>query len=492
MFMLRKLINKYNSLSAPIRMSFWLLICSFLQKGIGMITTPIFTRIMEDAEFGRFSVYSSWLNVITVFTTLNISGNCFTRGLVVNDDQKEKYTSSLLGLTTLLLSFSFLFFVLFNSFIEKITGLSLFLIAMMFIEMFMTATFNFWMNRQRVEFKYRAVVIVTLIFAIIRPLAAVIAITHVDNNVQVEARVAAVAAVDVLLFSWIYIYLFLKGKQFYSKPWKESILFCIPLIPHYLSNVLLAQSDRIMIDKYCGTAEAGYYSVAYSIAMVMLIFNSAVSSSFTPWLYKKIKDNQLDRIGKISYSLLAIIAVLNFCLVAIAPELMKIMGPSSYASATWAIPPVTISVYFMFMYDLFAAFQFYYKKTKWITWATLGSALLNIVLNYYCIRLFGYVAAGYTTLICYILYGLLHYYFMKRVTREYLEGYKVYDGKVILGIGICLIVLSTIMTALYDFLAIRLVVLAAIAVATFILRKKLIGVFATLKNNNTDGGSYDT
>lgn len=480
--MLKKIVNKYNSLSAPIRMSFWLLICSFLQKGIGMITTPIFTRIMTDVEFGRFSVYSSWLNVITVFVTLNISGNCFMRGLVINDDQKEKYTSSLLGLSTILLSIYFLIFLGFSSLIEKATGLSDFLIIMMFIEMFMTATFNFWMNRQRVEFKYRAVVIVTLIFSLLRPLVAVISILHVGENYQVEARVAAIAAVDVVLFAWIYIYLFLKGRQFYSKPfWKETIVFCVPLIPHYLSNVLLAQSDRIMIDKYCGTAEAGYYSVAYSIAMVMLIFNSAVSSSFTPWLYKKIKEKDLERIGSISYSLLTIIAALNFCLVAVAPELMKIMGPSTYASATWAIPPVTISVYFMFMYDLFAAFQFYYKKTKWITWATLGSALLNIILNYFCIQAFGYIASGYTTLVCYILYGLLHYYFMKRVTREYLDGYKVYDGKVILGIGICLIVLCAIMTALYEYIIIRLIIILVLAIIAFAMRKRIVEVFSTIK-----------
>ena len=476
-------LKKYNLLSAPIKMSFWLLVCSFLQKGIGMITTPIFTRIMTDMEFGRFSVYSSWLNVITVFVTLNISGNCYIRGLVVNDDQKEKYTSSLLGLTTFLTVLSFLIYIILNSVIERMTGLNFFLVGMMFIEMIMTATFNFWINRQRVDFKYKAVVIVTLIFSVLRPLVSVFAIMNVDKNIQVEARVGAIAAVDVIMFSWIYIYLLVKGKKFYYKPyWKESLFFCIPLIPHYLSNVLLAQSDRIMINKFCGSAKAGYYSVAYSIAMVMLIFNSAVSSSFTPWLYKKIKEKKLVKIGNISYALLLMIAALNFILVAIAPELMKIMGPASYSSATWVIPPVTISVYFMFMYDLFAAFQFYYKKTRWITWATLGSAFVNIILNYIFIRLFGYVAAGYTTLICYILYGLLHYYFMKKVIKEYLDGYSVYNGKIVAGIGVCLILFSAVMTVFYDLCIVRFLVIFFIFLIAFMFKNKIIELFRIFKS----------
>ena len=83
-------IRKYNDMSAPVKMAFWFLICSFFQKGIGLITTPIFTRIMTESEFGRYSVYNSWYSIISVFVTLSISGNCFTRGLVVVDGEKKK------------------------------------------------------------------------------------------------------------------------------------------------------------------------------------------------------------------------------------------------------------------------------------------------------------------------------------------------------------------------------------------------------------------
>ena len=43
---MKKALAKYTALPIQVRASLWFLICSFLQKGISMITTPIFTRIV--------------------------------------------------------------------------------------------------------------------------------------------------------------------------------------------------------------------------------------------------------------------------------------------------------------------------------------------------------------------------------------------------------------------------------------------------------------
>ena len=112
--MLKKLILKYNNMSVPVKMAFWFLICSFVQRGIGMITTPIFTRIMTDSEFGRYSIYTSWYSIISVFVTLGIAGNCLTRGLVVAEGEKERdeLASSFYGLiVTLVIVYGLLYLV---------------------------------------------------------------------------------------------------------------------------------------------------------------------------------------------------------------------------------------------------------------------------------------------------------------------------------------------------------------------------------------------
>lgn len=77
---MNKLIQKYKTLPVQVRASAWFLICSFLQKGISMITTPIFTRLLTTQEYGEFNVFNSWLSIVTVFVTLNLYNGVFTRG----------------------------------------------------------------------------------------------------------------------------------------------------------------------------------------------------------------------------------------------------------------------------------------------------------------------------------------------------------------------------------------------------------------------------
>lgn len=62
-------LNKYRSMSAPAKASLWFVICSVLQKGIAFLTTPLFTRVLSQEEYGTVSIYNSWLAVITILAT---------------------------------------------------------------------------------------------------------------------------------------------------------------------------------------------------------------------------------------------------------------------------------------------------------------------------------------------------------------------------------------------------------------------------------------
>ncbi len=482
--MLKGFIRRYNDMSAPIKMAFWFLICSFLQRGIGLVTTPIFTRIMTESEFGRYSVYHSWYSIIAVVATLSISGNCFTRGLVVADEEKKKHelASSFYGLILLLIAGFGIIYLFFKNWINNVTQLTSYQFLMMGVDFVTIQASNLWINSKRVKYEYKGIVALTAIMAIVRPLIAIFFVINAPETQQVEARLTGIAIANIALFTWIIIYLFFKGKKFYDKDnWKYAITFCLPLIPHYLSQTILNQSDRIMISRFVGDSEAAYYTIAYTIAAIMAMFNSAVAQSLDPWIYKSIKSRTINRIGPVSYGLTAAIALMNFLVMALAPEALAILAPSNYQMALWVIPPVTASVFFQFMYDLFASFQFYFKKTKWIMIGSCGGAILNILLNAIFIPLYGYIAAGYTTLVCYILFGVLHYLFMRKVCKEELDGIKVYDWKIIFGIGLLLVGSSFVMVLLYNYSLIRYCVLFVFAGLLFINRKRLMSAYKEIK-----------
>ena len=278
-----------------------------------------------------------------------------------------------------------------------------------------------------------------------------------------------------------------QGKRFFDKfYWKYAILFNLPLIPHYLSQTVLSRSDRIMIERMVGADQAGIYSVAYSISLVMVLFNIALGQTISPWMFKKIKNRQISDIAPVAYGSMAFIAVMNIILIAIAPEVVSFFAPPAYHEAIWVIPPVAMSSYFMFMYDYFSRFEFYFEKTKGIMFASIFGAALNVLLNYICIQWWGYIAAAYTTLICYIVYVICHYILMKKACEENNVQEKVYDNKILIGLSLIFMVVGFAVMFTYYCTPARYGLIILIIAAAIWQRKRLMKLgqsFMKLRKN---------
>lgn len=471
--MLKKIKLKYQNMPVQVRASLWFLICSFLQKGISMLTTPIFTRILTTDEFGKYNVFNSWLGIATIFVSLSLAGGVYTQGLVKYEKDRNVFSSALQGLSsTLVILWTIIYFV-FHDFWNALFGLSTVQMLSILIMIWTTAVFNFWSNEQRVEYKYKTLVIITLIVSLAKPITGILFVLLAED--KVTARILGLVLVELIAYSGLFVLQMKRGKTFVSaKYWKYALLFNLPLVPHYLSQIVLSSADRIMISNMIGDSEAGIYSLAYALSSIMLLFNTALMQTLSPWIYQKIKSNKIKEIEVVAYTSLIVIAVVNLLLILLAPEAVAVFAPKTYREAIYVIPPVAISVYFMYTYDLFAKFAFYYEKTKLIMAASIIGAVLNIVLNWIFIDLFGYIAAGYTTLVCYVIYSIAHYNLMNWVCREKCGGIKPYELKKILTISVPFTVMGFGFLMTYDYPMIRYGILAVFVIGSFVFRKKIL------------------
>lgn len=159
-----------------------------------------------------------------------------------------------------------------------------------------------------------------------------------------------------------------------------------------------------------------------------------------------------------------------------------IFGGEAYYEAIYVVPPVACSVFFIFMFNIFAIPQMYFEEQKMMSVASMTAAALNIVLNYIFINLFGYLAAGYTTLACYIAYSVGHYFFVRRVCKKEIGGVQLYDKRVILPLSAFVIASSVLFNFLYSVpMFIRYGLVLIIFVVLIIKRKTVLNVLKTLK-----------
>lgn len=463
--------------------SIWFAVCSVIQKGISLITVPIFTRLLTTEQYGEFSVYQSWYSIISIFATLNLCAGVFNNGMTKYPNEREKYMSSMQGLSTVVTLLLFCVYLPFKDLINELTGLSTLLMLTIFVECFAAPALAFWSARQRYEFKYIALVGVTIGVAFFSPALGLIAVNLTEE--KGIARIISVALVNVCVGLFFYILNVARGKKLFSKEyWLFALKFNIPLIPHYLSMIILSHSNRIMIERMFGETEVAIFSVAYSFSIIMNIVTQSINASYVPWTYHKLKENNLVPLKKNTSLLLLGVAVLSILPVLVAPELMWIIAPPEYAEGVWIIPPVSTSVYFTFLYCLYGNVEFYFEKTKFIMVASTISALANIGLNLLLMPKFGYLAAGYVTLICYMIYALAHYLFMRKVCKEKLNLKSVYNDKLILLISLVYLGCTAIAMCLYNFVIVRYAILLIVFVVILIKREKAINMVKNIKKKD--------
>ena len=474
-----KFLQKYQAMSVQVRASFWFLICSFLQKGISSITTPIFTRLLTTEEYGQYGAFNSWLGIITIFVTLNLFYGVYTQGLVKFEEERAVYSSSLQGLTlTLCLCWTAVYLV-FRGFWNRIFSLTTVQMLAMLVMIWATAVFNFWAAEQRVTFSYRKLVSLTILVSLAKPAVGIFFVLHATD--KVTARILGLALVELVGYTALFFIQMARGRVLYSgKFWRHALMFNLPLIPHYLSQTVLASADRIMIRDMVGRSEAGIYNLAYQISLLMTLFNTALSQTLSPWIYQKIKAGKAEEISQVSYLALSIIAGANLMLMLLAPEAVAIFAPRAYYNAIYVIPPVSMSVFFMFSYDLFAKFEFYFEKTTFIMGASVAGALLNVVTNYIFIHKYGYYAAGYTTLFCYLIYAVGHYLIMNMVCDQNLGGLRPFSASRYWGLAAGFMAAGFVLLFTYRSRPLRYGLLLAAAVLALVFRRRLAAAVRSL------------
>ena len=470
---INELYKGYSRMPEPAKASFWFMICTVLQKGISMVTMPIFTRIMSPEHYGVVSVYNAWYGILSIFATLNLSAGVFNKGMIKHETDKSNYVSAMLGLAGTATIFIGIIYLINPIFWEKVLQLPRILIITMLVTYFFDSAFALWAVYERFHYHYKYLVLVTVATSIFSSAFSVIVVLNTQD--KGVARIVSTAIFQSAIYAIIYIKIAKKSHKLFNKRyWIYALKFNIPLIPHYLSMTILGQSDRIMINNMVGSGQAAIYGVAHNISTLMTIITNAISGTYVPFVYRSIKDKRYGDIKKITNLLLTIVAVCCMTILLFGPEIIRFFAPKEYYAARWVIPPISTSIYFIFLYQLFGNIEFYFEKTKFVMIASCIGAVTNILLNFIFIRRYGFVAAAYTSLVCYILFSVMHYVFSKKVLKEnHINIEQLYDMRGVSIISIELLVFMVIFTVMYDLIVIRYTVILIIVCVVFVNFKKI-------------------
>ena len=477
-----KILSNYKNSPTQVKATIWFVACQAVQSGCKFLSMPFLVRLLTSEQYGIYSVFLSWLQIITLFATLNLHCGVYNNAMYKFPDRRSSYTSASQSLSAICTFACLAIYLLFQNTWDSLFGIEPIYTVLIFIQLLFTESFMLWSGRQRYEYKYVSLLIYTALLAVLYMIFPVVAAVIFPQEQRLTAVIVSGVIVQAGIGLGFMIYNYIKGKTFYHREyWSYSLKFNIPLIPHYLSGIVLGQADRVMIKKYIGASEAGIYSFTYNISLVINIITTSINNAIVPYTYEKLKNRDYKNLKKISVFLVLMIGGMCLAFSAVAPELLKLFATEEYYEAVYLVPVISLSSYFTFLFTLFANVEFFFEANKFITMASITGAVVNVILNYVLMPIFGYYAAGYTTLFCYILFSLGHYIFMRIVCKRKIDGDKVYNGSAILLISIAFVLLAFGMMLIYDYPLIRYTLILTAIVICFAMRERIISYFKMIK-----------
>lgn len=481
---LRDLFDIYKGLSIQAKASFWFVVSTVLMKGISFITVPIFTRVMTTDQYGLYSVYLTWYQLLSVIGTLSLETCSYMSVLTKFEEEKKgEAQASLLGLSFFITILLLVIVLIFGEAISFLMGLPKAMIVFMLIQICFVPVVNFWSVRSRFQYRYMWLLFVSLSMAIFNALLGVVFVIAFSQDYQAYGRIISIVLVQIV-YGVALLYLLTRGHKFSftTRYWKWAIKLHIPLLPHMLSLKVLGSSDKIMINMMIGATATALYSAVYSIAIVINLIKTSIVDAMRPWMYQKMQTKEYDEIRSVIKGVLIFVALLTMVFVAFAPEVLYIVTPKKYHVAVYCMPPIMISSFFTFLYSVFSIVELYYEETKKVMVASVSVAAINIILNYILIPVFGYIVAAFTTLVCYICLSLFHALMVKQISEKYDISKDLFGKKFVFVLSAGLIVLMLLFEYLYTKTIYRYLFLFILFVVVFVKRNYFINLLRTIKN----------
>ncbi len=360
------------------------LFSNILAAAIPFALLPILTRYLTPAEYGQVGIFQTLLSALGAFVGLSSQGAAGVKYYDANLSRQElKYYIGncflVLAMTTaLVVACAFAFWDVLAGWLAidtKWIMLSIFVSAAAFV---VSMRMEQWQVRKQAK-NYGAFQVIQALLSMLLSLLLVVCFLQ-----GAAGRVWVLSGIP-LVFSVIALFLLNKdgllGFAWRPGYLREILAFGVPLIPHSVGLFLLASVDRFVINAKLGLDQVGVYMVAVQLVAVMGLVFDAINNAFVPWLFERLKRDDLSekrQIVRWTYGYcLSLLAVVPLAFV-IGPSLLVLIAGEKYRAAGEVVGLLALGQAFNGMYLMVTNYIFYSKRTGLLSVATICSGLSNV------------------------------------------------------------------------------------------------------------------
>lgn len=376
------------------------LLSNVMAAAIPFALLPVLTRYLGPAAYGKVAIYQTLLTGLGALIGLGAQG---AAGVKYYDrDGNHNEMKDFIGSCLLILAASsVLTFLVMLAVAEPLIGLLALPKAWLLLSV-VVATATFVVGLRMGQWQVRGDVRRYGVFQVSQSLLnmlfslwiVVVMAQGADGRMGVLSLVPVLFAAIALLSLWRDGLVAMTVRRQHVR---EILSFGVPLIPHTIGFFLLSAVDRFVINDRLGVDQVGIYVVAVQLVAVLSIFFDAINNAYVPWLFERLKRDQLDEKKQIvRWTYLygaALLAVVGSAFL-IGPPLLVLIAGEKYAAAGRLIGLLVLGQAFHGMYLMVTNYIFYSKRTGLLSVSTIAAGALNVILLLKFLPLFGLYGAA--------------------------------------------------------------------------------------------------
>ncbi|PCI70847.1 MAG: hypothetical protein COB26_01915 [Piscirickettsiaceae bacterium] len=368
---------------------------------IPLLLLPVLTSCLSEGEYGLLSIMQIFIVLIMPFVSINICSYLRSEYHRVEREEFSILTSSIVTIPLVSVVVVSLIFIFLQPVINNFLDISL--LWVMFIPLVALSQIVpqmvmaiFQISESPIRYgRY------LLSLTALNILSSIALVTVAELGW--EGRLIAIMLSNVI-FTIIGISLLIKAKLFILRIEKKYVYSALkmglPLIIHVISGALFMMSDRLFISYFLGNSEVGIYAVAAQVAMIVFVIQQAFNQSWSPYVFKNLEIGTHEKkvkIVKMSYIAFAIFLILPVAAHLLSYPVFEFLIDAKFAQSITYVFWISLGFGFLGMYKVVTIYIFYEKKIHILALMTFLSLVVNFILNYFLIQVYGAVGVAYAT-----------------------------------------------------------------------------------------------
>lgn len=385
---------------------------------IGFFLIPLYTKELTPEDYGILTILGFYALFFGPISHLGIQGAMFRFvGLAKNMQEEKEYLStstfSILISTSIISTVSIFFLNYINKLFFEIPVQSSFLLYSI-LSAFFNSISQIPLTYLRIKRKIKVIFrlnIINLFFTIFLNIIFII-----GYKMGLKGAVLAIFFSSLINLCIVFYYLETPSiKNFKFNKLHQMLGYGLPNVPHYLIAILMMFFGQFILNKYLGSNELGFYSIAWKFCLPLQAAVGIIHSSWSAYKYELVKTNEISiSKGLFGDFISLIIGFYSFLFIGViffGKDLLILMTSPDYHISASYLPYLALIPFANGLYYVLGSGISFGVKQKLMPLISLSGCITTIILSYLFIPEYGINGAAFATSFGWLIMAILGFFY---------------------------------------------------------------------------------